>query len=106
MRFSVCIIQLKFVAQTSFGKRWNLLKFETITLHYFVKFVVPTGILLCSTIVFNNTSLDHVDVATNSIIKSLNPLLVAVFSFLVLKKVHTNEKLHFFNPSEERNKSF
>jgi drug/metabolite transporter (DMT)-like permease len=76
----------KFVASTPFGRRWNFLKFETITLHYFAKFVIPTGILLCLTIVLNNTSLDLVDVATNSIIKSLNPLLVAVFGFFVLKK--------------------
>eukprot|EP01120_Amphizonella_sp_Union-15-10_P016947 TRINITY_DN923_c0_g1_i1.p1 TRINITY_DN923_c0_g1~~TRINITY_DN923_c0_g1_i1.p1 ORF type:complete len:354 (-),score=24.18 TRINITY_DN923_c0_g1_i1:36-1097(-) len=64
----------------------GLADFESISLNYFLRFIVPSGLFLCSTIVLNNIGLDFIDVASTQIIKSLTPMFTAFFSIFFLNQ--------------------
>lgn len=65
--------------------KWD--KFETVTLSYFMKYILPVGIFGCVTTILNNLGLDFIDVATVQIIKSTTPLFTVLFAYIFMDKV-------------------
>ena len=71
-----------------FGSSFN---FQSIPIKVYFYELVPTALLGCLTVVLNNASLNMLDVATLTFIKSTTPVFTALFSFIILQKVN---KLH------------
>lgn len=93
-KVSFIILILKYHSYIYYNNNNNLMvkvmkwdKFETVTLSYFMKYILPVGIFGCVTTILNNLGLDFIDVATVQIIKSTTPLFTVLFAYIFMDKV-------------------